>query len=226
MHPDKWVKEEFDLNELLINIAQSRALDIFVDVYVSQDQKNVSRRLLHFDQSGLGLGSTARDYYLNETKYAKQLNAYEKLMNARIGLLAEDVGSTRTKEEIAAEVKEILAFEKEVAKIMVSEDDRRNFTRLYNKHRLSEVNALVPFIDWYRYFRALMPFEMHEYLNSDPEIILNEPEYFIKMAELIKATDPRILTNYVIWLIENDVKPLIERPLGELIQKQTARVLY
>jgi predicted metalloendopeptidase len=185
------------LNELLINIAQSRALDIFVDVYVSQDQKNVSRRLLHFDQSGLGLGSTARDYYLNESKYEKQLNAYEKLMNARIGLLAEDIGSTRTKEEIAVEVKEMMSFEKELAKIMVSEDDRRNFTRLYNKHRLSEVNTLVPIIDWTRYFRALMPFEIHEYLNSDPEIIVNEPEYFIKVSELIKATDPRIVTNYV-----------------------------
>jgi predicted metalloendopeptidase len=112
----------------MINLVQARALDIFVEVYVSQDQKNVSRRLLYFDQSGLGLGSSARDYYLNETKYAKQLNAYEKLMNSRIGLLAEDSGSTRTKEEIASDVKEILAFEKELAKILVPEDERRNFT--------------------------------------------------------------------------------------------------
>lgn len=197
IQPEKWIKKEFDLAELLINIVQSRALDVFVDVYVSQDQKNVSRRLLHFDQSGLGLGSTARNYYLNDTKYAKQLSAYEKLINDRIRLLAEDAGSTRTKEEIAEDVKEIIIFEKQLAKIMVSEDDRRNFSRLYNKYRLSEVNALIPIIDWYRYFRALMPFDMHEYINSDPEIILNEPEYFLKMAELIKNTDSRIITNYV-----------------------------
>jgi predicted metalloendopeptidase len=197
LHPEKWQKNEFDLAEMMINLVQSRALDVFVDVYVSQDQRNVTRRLLHFDQSGLGLGNTAREYYLNETKYAKQLNAYEKLMNARISLLAEDSGSTRSKEEIAADVSEILAFEKKLAKIMVSEDERRNFTRLYNKRHLTEVNELIPIIDWFKYFRSLMPLDLHNYINSDPDVILNEPEYFLRLSELIKITDTRILANYV-----------------------------
>jgi predicted metalloendopeptidase len=119
-------------------------MDVFFDVYVSQDQRNVSRRLLHFDQGGLGLGSTARDYYLNATKYAKQLNAYEKLMNSRIGLLVEDAGVMRTKTEIAEEAKQILEFETKLAQIMVSEDDRRNYSRLYNLHKFSENNKLIP----------------------------------------------------------------------------------
>lgn len=120
-------------------------------------------------------------------------------MNARIGLLVEDSGSSQTKEAIATDAKEILAFEKKLAKIMVSEDERRNFTRLYNKRRLSEINELIPIIDWYKYFRSVMPLDLHNYINEDPEVIVNEPEYFIKLAELIKSTDTRIIANYMFW---------------------------
>jgi predicted metalloendopeptidase len=55
-----------------------------VDVYVSLDQKNVSRRLLNFDQGGLGLGSGARDYYLNDTRHGKQLKAYARYMTQKV----------------------------------------------------------------------------------------------------------------------------------------------
>ncbi|KAI6196414.1 Neprilysin-1 [Aphelenchoides besseyi] len=199
VYPNKWVEADFDLSDLMINVAQARALDVFVDIYVSQDQRNVTRRLVHFDQGSLGLGSSARDYYLNDTKYAKQLNAYERLMNERIGLLVEDAKTGRSKEEITTEVKEIIAFEKKLAEIMVSEDDRRNFTRLYNLYHLSDLKTLIPIADWEVYFRSLMPFDLHDYLNSDPEIIVNEPEFFGKLNELLRSTDKRILANYVFW---------------------------
>ncbi|KAI6238023.1 Neprilysin-1 [Aphelenchoides fujianensis] len=195
--PDKWVEADFDLGELMINVAQGRATDVFVDIYVSQDQRNVSRRLLHFDQGGLGLGATAREYYLNETKYAKQLNAYEKLLNDRIGLLAEDAGSKRPKEEIAAEVKEMIEFEKKFARLLVSEDDRRNFSRLYNPFRLSDMKTLLPIVDFNKYFRALMPFELHDYINSDPEIIVNEIQFLRNLTALLQSTSKRTLANYV-----------------------------
>jgi hypothetical protein len=67
------------------------AVDIFVDVRVSVDQRNVSRRLLHFNPGGLGLGgASARDYYLlNTTRYAKQMTAYRKFQVAKISLIAQ-----------------------------------------------------------------------------------------------------------------------------------------
>jgi predicted metalloendopeptidase len=44
-----------------------------------------------------------------------------------------------------------------------------------------------------------MPFDMHAYLDSDPDVIINEPEYFVKVAELIKQTDNRTIANYLFW---------------------------
>jgi predicted metalloendopeptidase len=77
------------LLQIIAYVAISSAVDIFVDVYVSLDQRNVSRRLLHFDQGGLGLGASARDYYLNTTRYAKQMAAYHKFQVAKISLIAQ-----------------------------------------------------------------------------------------------------------------------------------------
>lgn len=40
---------------------------------------------------------------------------------------------------------------------------------------------------------------MHDYLNSNPTIIINEPSWLVKLNDLLTNTDPKTLTNYVIW---------------------------
>uniref|UniRef100_A0A7E4V4W6 Neprilysin-2 n=1 Tax=Panagrellus redivivus TaxID=6233 RepID=A0A7E4V4W6_PANRE len=199
IHDDKWSSGHFDITELLINIGVSRGVDVFTDIYVTQDQKNVSRRLLSFDQGGLGLGSTAREYYLNETKYAKQLAAYEAYMFAKIKLIATDARANKSDASLRAEVKEILDFEKKFAKILTPEENRRNFTEMYNVFNLSALRQMMPLIDWNKYFRGLMPFDMHDYLDSDPLIIVSEPAYFDRLSKLLTATDTRVITNYILW---------------------------
>ncbi|KAH7668167.1 Protein NEP-1, partial [Aphelenchoides avenae] len=189
---NKWSANDFDLTELMINIGLSRAADVFVDIYVSQDQKDAEKRMMHFDQGGLGLGSTARDYYLNDTRYGKQLAAYERYMSAKVSLIAEDAESSRTKRELNADVKEMIRFEKEFARILTPEEDRRNYTKMYNVRRFSDLSKLLPLIDWNRYFRALMPFDMHDYLNDDPAIIVNEPEFFVRLTKLLQNSDQRV----------------------------------
>uniref|UniRef100_A0A0M3IBC6 PLAT domain-containing protein n=1 Tax=Ascaris lumbricoides TaxID=6252 RepID=A0A0M3IBC6_ASCLU len=91
IHTDLWRPEHFDLTELLINIGVSRAVDVFVDIYVSPDQKNVSRRMIHVDQGSLGLGASARDYYLNVTRYAKQVIAYQNYITQKVNIVRIDL---------------------------------------------------------------------------------------------------------------------------------------
>ncbi|KAI1699239.1 peptidase family m13 domain-containing protein [Ditylenchus destructor] len=198
-HDGEWDANKFDLTQLMIDIGQSRAIDVFVDVYVSLDQKDVNRRRLHFDQGGLGLGSSARDYYLNETRYAKQMGAYEEYMNNKIRLFARDAGSKRTDEEIAQSVKAILDFEKKFAAILVPEEQRRNYTKMYNVRRFSELPEIFGELDWNTYFKGLMPEDMHFYLDSNPELIINELEFFKRLAKLLQSTDKKIIADYIIW---------------------------
>ncbi|KAK0395635.1 hypothetical protein QR680_001367 [Steinernema hermaphroditum] len=199
VHGAHWSREDFDLTELLINIGQSRAMDVFIDIYVSPDQKNVTRRMLHVDQGNLGLGSGSREYYLNDTRYGKQMKAYEDYMIAKIRLVVEDAGVNRTLGQIKSDVNEILTFERNLAKTLVPEEDRRNFSKMYNIRKLGDLDTLMPIINWDKYFRSLIPFEMHDYLNSNPDIVINEIDFLEKLTALLQSTDPRVITNYVLW---------------------------
>lgn len=109
-------------------------------------QEQVKRLQFQFDQGGLGLGSTARDYYLNDTRYGKQLAAYERYMAAKVHLIAEDAGSDRTKRQIDSDVKELIRFEKEFARILTPEEDRRNYTKMYNVRHFSDLSKLLPLV--------------------------------------------------------------------------------
>ncbi|KAI1698583.1 peptidase family m13 domain-containing protein [Ditylenchus destructor] len=170
----EWDANSFDLTQLFISIKQSRDIGIFFDV-------DVSRRLLHFDQGNLGLDigkRSSRDYYLNETRYAKQLEAYEKYMNSKIRLFARDAGSQKTDQEIAEGVEAILDFEKKFAKILVPNEERRNYTKMYNVRRFSQLPEIFGELDWQKYFVALMPEDMHFYLDTDPEIVISDIKFF------------------------------------------------
>ncbi|CAI4228271.1 unnamed protein product [Auanema sp. JU1783] len=198
LHTTLWQESHFDLTDLLIHIASSRGTDVFIDIYVGTDIKNVTRRLIQFDQSSLGLGSSTREYYLNPDKYSKQMNAYRALLINKTKLLTSDAGMDVHDNRIEKDVEELLDFETKFANITVPEDERRNFSALYNLRHLSDLNDLFPLMDWNRYFRAVMPFETHEYLDTNPEIVITEIDYFRRLAELLQSTDPRIITNYVL----------------------------
>uniref|UniRef100_A0AC35TLF2 Neprilysin n=1 Tax=Rhabditophanes sp. KR3021 TaxID=114890 RepID=A0AC35TLF2_9BILA len=198
IHGNKWKEEQFDLTEILVNIAQSRSIDIFLELYVSQDQKNVSRRMLHVDQGNLGLGSSSRDYFLNRDKYVRQMTAYRHYLITKIMMVAEDAGSSRTREEIVADVDAMLVFETEFAKILIPDDERRNFTEMYNIIKMNDLNTLVPIVDWMKYFRAITPFDMHHYLDSNPDMIATDLSMFARLVILLRNTDARVLTNYII----------------------------
>ncbi|VDK72795.1 unnamed protein product, partial [Anisakis simplex] len=45
----------------------------------------------------------------------------------------------------------------------------------------------------------MMPDELHEYLDTNPDIIVNEVDYLKKVTNLLKTVDARILTNYIVW---------------------------
>ncbi|VDK44180.1 unnamed protein product [Cylicostephanus goldi] len=80
---------------------------------------------------------------------------------------------------------------------MVKEEDRRNYTKIHNLRHLSDMYKLMPLIDWSRFFLAFAPPASHEYLRSDPEILIAEVDYLRRISKLLQSTDPRIVTNYV-----------------------------
>ncbi|KAK5972146.1 hypothetical protein GCK32_014528, partial [Trichostrongylus colubriformis] len=196
---EKWRVEDFDLTSLMIHVSKMRGLglNIFIAVGVALDAKNVSRRLVQFDQGDLGMGEGTRDYYLDRTRHGKKIEAYKQRLIGEMKLIHEYASLTKNDRKIATDMEEIIKFETEIAKIMVPEEDRRNHTKMYNLRHLSDMQKLMPMIDWFRYFRSIAPPSVHKYFASNPEILVAEVDYVKKVTKLLQSTDPRIITNYV-----------------------------
>ncbi|KAK6032689.1 hypothetical protein OSTOST_01125, partial [Ostertagia ostertagi] len=198
---DKWCAKDFDLTSLMVHVSEVRGLDVFISNYVRLDDKNVSRRLVKFDQADLGLGRNTRDYYLDRAKHAKKIEAYKQLL---VKLIYEYANIPNNDEKITKDVDEIIEFETKVAEIMVAEEDRRDFFKRYNLRRLSDMQKLTPIIDWSRYFLSIAPFSVHKYFVADPDVLILEPNYMkrqvaftYRITELLRLTDPRVITNYI-----------------------------
>uniref|UniRef100_A0A0K0D5D7 Neprilysin n=1 Tax=Angiostrongylus cantonensis TaxID=6313 RepID=A0A0K0D5D7_ANGCA len=98
---------------------------------------------IKFDQGQLCLGDSTRDYYLDREKYGKKIAAYREFFISTVKQLHEDADLPVNEGRIASDVDEIIELETELAKILVAEEDRRNFTKMYNLRRLSDMQTLM-----------------------------------------------------------------------------------
>lgn len=72
------------------------------------------------------------------------MDAYKKYILDTIKILAEDLNKTNVVYE--KEVDEMLDFERQLANITIREEDRRNYTALYNPRTINQLHKLLPFV--------------------------------------------------------------------------------
>ncbi|TMS33410.1 hypothetical protein L596_001154 [Steinernema carpocapsae] len=148
LHPDKWTNDKFNITELLATTRRQYGNEVFFQIYVYADAKNTKKNTLYIDQGVLGLGRGSRDYYLNATMFSNHLQAYKKYIRQVVEIFMEDGNMTRNSEVLLKDEMAIIEFEKELATIIVPEDDRRNNTRMYNKRKVSDLHEMLPQVDW------------------------------------------------------------------------------
>lgn len=86
------------------------------------------------------LGSGSRDYYLND-EYKKQIEALKKYLVNLVNILAGDLNYTNVNMK---DIDDVMTFEKRLANITVREEDRQNYTLMYNPMTMSELAATLP----------------------------------------------------------------------------------
>jgi predicted metalloendopeptidase len=74
-----------------------------------------------------------------------------------------------------------------------------NFSVGLRASRLSDMDIFMPFVNWTHYFLSIMPEQMHDYIRSNPEIIIANPRFFTRLNQLLMETDPRVLMNVMLW---------------------------
>ncbi|CAJ0599855.1 unnamed protein product [Cylicocyclus nassatus] len=158
--------------------------------------------LIHFDQAGLRMGHS--EYYLDMKTYGKKVEALKRYLIRQVKLFQRDGGRPTYKKKIEKGVNEMIDLEIKLAKILVPEEDRRNWTRMYNLRHLSDMQKLMPLVNWTRYLLAVAPSYSHNYLKSNPEIIIREVDYMRNISKLLRRVKPRIITNYVLMRLSED----------------------
>lgn len=136
-----------DLQAYLIETQKQGNSEIF-SFGVSSDLSDSNKNAAYLGASGLGLPD--KDYYLNDDDDSKEKR--EKYV-AHITRMLQFLGDTE--EQAAEQANRILAFETKLATDRMSRVDRRDARKRNNPRSVSELQTLVPQINWRAYFDGL-----------------------------------------------------------------------
>ena len=115
-------------------------------MYVDADAMNSSMNILNECQAGFALGE--KEYYLDTDEQTTAIrNAYVAYVEKMFGLFGFSDG--------AARAQTVLRMETRLAKAASNNVELRDPIKNYNKMSISELQELVPQVDWKAYFDAL-----------------------------------------------------------------------
>ncbi|KAG8180916.1 hypothetical protein JTE90_020143 [Oedothorax gibbosus] len=204
-----WSEDHFNWVEQIGQLRQYNN-DILLGQWVAPDGKNSSINIIQLDQADLGLPS--REYYVQGTQ---QLEAYGRFM-VDIAVL---LGAPQERAE--KEMREVLEFEAQLANFTIPSEERRNYTAIYYKITLAELQEKIPLVNWTLYFSLAMPLE----LTEEDEVVVYAVPYLLSMTQLVINTDKRIVSNYILWrFVFNRVSNLDKRFLAK--QQEYYGALY
>ncbi|GJQ67770.1 putative peptidase family M13 [Trypoxylus dichotomus] len=197
---DQWEEEDFDLAWLLGNLRLYNN-DILIGELVAPDM-NSDKYIIMIKQTTLAL--PRKDYYLDED-FIKYLQAYYNYIMEIVLILGADM------EEALDDVKDMIKFEIELAKITPTSDCQTYLTRSDTRSSLKEFETLLPEINWRKYFSIILEEDMR-YSSSNMTIITYCFAYLKNLMILIEQTTPRTLANYVLWrFVMNRIDNLDDR---------------
>ena len=115
-------------------------------MYVDADAMNSSMNILNEYQAGFSLGE--KEYYIDEDEHTRSIReAYVKYVEKMFRLFDFDHAADRAQT--------VLRMETRLAKAAYSNVELRDPQRNYNKMSISELQQLVPQVDWRTYFFAM-----------------------------------------------------------------------
>ncbi|GAU91875.1 hypothetical protein RvY_04050 [Ramazzottius varieornatus] len=192
-----WNASHFSFEETVATLRNMHN-DILISLWIGPDGKNSSWNVLQIDQADFGMPT--REYYLDSNQLYRL--AYLGLMTS----IAELLGVPRAR--AMNDMEEILQFETRLANMSIPQEFRRNFTAIYEKMTISEMEKLVPQIKWMRYFESVL----NRSVRTDETLVVYAKDYFIKLGDLLTKTPKRTVANYLIWrMVQNRAANLDER---------------
>ncbi|CAJ0588942.1 unnamed protein product, partial [Cylicocyclus nassatus] len=117
--------------------------------------------------------------------HSTKIEALKRSLVSKVELFQKDANLTTNRTEIEKDIDELVKFETEMAQILVADEHRSNYSRLYNLRHLNNLQELMPLVDWSRFFLAIAPRDSHQYLRSNPEVLIAEIDYLRGITKVL-----------------------------------------
>ena len=172
-----------------------------MDMGVHQDNKDSTKYVVDFVQSGLGMPD--RDYYLkkDDAKMAETRAKYQATVEKMLAL----AGDTNA----AANAKAIVAFETRIAQLHWTKVELRDPVKAYNKVPVAKLGELMPHYDWNAYLNGLGIAGKVDY------VIVSQPSYLKALDKLLAETPLDTLKPYFAWNVIRANAPFMSKDFVE-----------
>jgi membrane metallo-endopeptidase-like protein 1 len=213
MESDTWNEKKFtqQLPTILANLTSTFSVQTLVSADIDLDWKDSSRYLIQLDQSTLALGNP--EFYTH-VKFRDDREDYVEMIRQTAAILTYDQDMPQHDERVKIAAQEILDFETLLAKHIVTEDQRQNYTDMYNPMEVQTIHSQYPFMDWQTYFNVLTPKEVSHPYNRTTNIV--EPKYLQFLTETIfKKTPMKTIANYLVWRLVYSLSSFVDDDLRQ-----------
>ncbi len=167
----------------------------FFNSAVMADLKDSNNNLFYLTQDGLGMGD--RDYYLeNDPNTVKVRNAYAKYIQKLFQLIGYKKGAAKKASQ------HIMAIETALARVAMTREETRDYSKLYNVVSLNQLRADYPNINWSQYFAALD-------INDIDKVCVFQPKSLAKVNEMIKSLKFDDIKEYLIFKYVDAASPYL-----------------
>ncbi|MCF7559368.1 M13 family metallopeptidase [Sabulilitoribacter multivorans] len=168
---------------------------------VSAHTKNSDINAAYLGTGRLGLPD--RDYYVKDDADSKEKR--EQYV-AHITKMLQFLGDSE--EAASAEAKKILAFETRLAEPRMDKVDRRDARKRYNPRSISQLQNMVPSINWKNYFEGIG-------VKKIDTVIVSEVKYMDALQGILAENNVSDWKSYLRWSLFNSASSMLSKDIEE-----------
>ncbi|KAI6238804.1 hypothetical protein M3Y99_00636900 [Aphelenchoides fujianensis] len=203
-----WNKAAFDLTNTLVALTKHVGRHFFLDL---------AARFVPAEDKHLLMVVPGQLLMRDVTNYEsdQDVQTLADFISGVMNILAQDMHSTKTHGETEEAVRNMLAFEREIAKILIAHKllDGDEADAAITKKKAAELKK-YSWIRWDDFVKdsALLPAEVRTYLQADPDVLIRTEAAFDELNVLMQAIEPEILADYLVTrLVINNIRFLDSR---------------
>eukprot|EP00117_Sycon_ciliatum_P036316 scpid51129/ scgid27355/ Endothelin-converting enzyme 1 len=198
-------QSDFNVTRAYLTLAQTTIDHLpFFTMTPMPDEKNTSRRLVHFKQADLGLDVSLYSWNDSDSRVSK----YKTYMRSTLSLLDD---RSMPAEYYGNLTEAVYGFEKQIAAFMLSREEQLNPNTTYNLMSIDSLAGFSPAFDFVELLSSMVESNRSAIINGSTEVIVESPEYMANISQLILAArgedNGTAILNYMVWAFVRDLLP-------------------